>query len=38
MKWQDRISINPQVCHGSAILFAGEMADDQHLPIEQGAA
>ena len=77
MKWQDRISINPQVCHGrpcikgtrvmvsvilanlgegetqerimhsyhvtaediqAAILFAADMADDQHLPIEQGAA
>jgi uncharacterized protein (DUF433 family) len=77
MKWQDRISINPQVCHGrpcikgtrvmvsvilsnlgegetqdaimqsyhvtgediqAAILFAADMADDQHLPIGQGAA
>jgi len=75
MKWQDRISINPQVCHGrpcikgtrvmvsvilanlgegetyeaimrnyrvatedieAAILFAADMAEDQHLPIEQG--
>lgn len=77
MKWQDRISINPQVCHGrpcirwtrvmvsvilanlgegesaeaimrndhitaediqASILFAADMADDQHLPIEHGAA
>lgn len=77
MKWQDRISINPLVCHSrpciketrvmvsvilanlgegetheaimrnyhvtaedvhAAILFAADMADDQHLPIEQGAA
>ena len=77
MKWQDRISISPQVCHGrpcikgtrvmvsvilanlgegesseaimrnyhvtaediqASILFAADMADDQHLPIEQGAA
>ena len=77
MKWQDRIGINPSVCHGrpciketrvmasvllanlgegetneaimhsyhvaaediqAAILFAADMADDQHLPIGQGAA
>jgi uncharacterized protein (DUF433 family) len=77
MKWQDRISIHPQVCHGrpcikgtrvmvsvilanlgegeaheaimagyhvteedirAAILFAADMADDQFLPLGQGAA
>jgi uncharacterized protein (DUF433 family) len=74
MKWQDRISINPEVCRGrpsikgtrvmvsvilanlgegetyesimqnyhvttqdieAAILFAADMTNDQHLPIEQ---
>jgi uncharacterized protein (DUF433 family) len=77
MKWQDRITIDPQVCHGrpcikgtrvmvsvilanlaegetheaitrdyhvaaediqAAMLLAADMADDQHLPVGQGAS